>query len=57
MLTTLHVDYRPLMPMHAAEDVFLAWIDKLDRAFAPENIEQRSVAVRDTLHEIYLGRP
>jgi len=57
MLTTLHVDYRPLMPMHAAEDIFLAWIDKLDRAFAPENIEQRSMAVRDTLHEIYLGRP
>jgi len=57
MLTTLHVDYRPLMPMHAAEDVFLAWIDQLDRAFTPEDIEQRSTVVRDTLHQIYLGRP
>ena len=57
MSTTLHVEYRPLMPMHVAEEGFLAWIDKLDHAFAPADIEQRSTVVRDTLHEIYLGRP
>ena len=57
MLTTQHVEYRPLMPIHAAEDAYLAWIDKLDRAFAPEDIEQRSNVVREALHEIYLGRP
>ncbi|MGZ7042654.1 MAG: acyltransferase [Thermoanaerobaculia bacterium] len=57
MLTTQHVEYRPLMPVHAAEDAYLAWIDKLDRAFAPEDIEQRSNVVREALHEIYLGRP
>jgi acetyltransferase-like isoleucine patch superfamily enzyme len=50
--------YRNLMPLHEAEDVFLAWIDKLDQEFsATKDIDRRSEVVRDTLHQIYLGRP
>jgi acetyltransferase-like isoleucine patch superfamily enzyme len=50
--------YRNLMPLHEAEDVFLAWIDKLDQEFsASKDIEHRSEIVRNALHQIYLGRP
>jgi acetyltransferase-like isoleucine patch superfamily enzyme len=49
-------DYRPLMPQAAAEKAFLEWVDSLDRKFADRNVEHRSVAVRNALHEIYLGQ-
>jgi acetyltransferase-like isoleucine patch superfamily enzyme len=50
--------YRNLMPLHEAEDVFLAWIDKLDQEFsATKDIDRRSEVVRNALHQIYLGRP
>ncbi len=56
MSTAIHVNYRPLMPMHAAEDAYLAWIERLDQQFANADMEHRSTLVRDTLHEIFLGR-
>ncbi len=50
--------YRSLMPVHEAEDVFLAWIDKLDQEFtSTKDIDRRSEVVRNALHQIYLGRP
>jgi acetyltransferase-like isoleucine patch superfamily enzyme len=56
MSTAIHVNYRPLMPMHAAEDAYLVWIERLDQQFANADMEHRSTLVRDTLHEIFLGR-
>jgi acetyltransferase-like isoleucine patch superfamily enzyme len=50
-------EYRNLMPTPDAEKAFLGWIERLDRDFQDRDIERRSVIVRDTLHEIYLGRP
>jgi acetyltransferase-like isoleucine patch superfamily enzyme len=50
-------EYRILNPMPAAEQAFLAWIDKLDQEFINRDPEHRSVIVRDALHELYLGRP
>ena len=50
--------YRNLMPLHEAEDVFLAWIEQLDQEFSStKDIDHRSEVVRDALHQIYLGRP
>lgn len=52
-----HVDYRDLKPTSAAEKSFLAWIERLDREFSNCDQEHRSVIVRDTLYELFLGRP
>jgi acetyltransferase-like isoleucine patch superfamily enzyme len=43
--------------MPPAEKAFDAWIDYLDREFMNRDPDQRSVIVRDALHELYLGRP
>jgi len=48
-------EYRNLHP--DAEKSFLAWIDHLDKEFSNPDPAHRSVVVRDTLHQIYLGRP
>ena len=50
-------EYRKLKPQPAAEKIFLAWIDQLDEQFANRDSDHRSIVVRDTLHELYLGRP
>ncbi|HYL91991.1 MAG TPA: acyltransferase [Alphaproteobacteria bacterium] len=50
-------EYRNLAPLPAVEKKFLEWIQKLDQEFANRNIEHRCRVVRDTLHELYLGRP
>src|ERR1700757_3824794 len=50
-------EYRNLQPQPPAEKTFLDWIQKLDEQFANRDIEHRSVVVRNTLHELYLGRP
>ncbi|HYY68817.1 MAG TPA: acyltransferase [Terriglobales bacterium] len=52
-----HVDYRDLKPTGPAEKAFLAWIERLDHEFSNRDCEHRSDVVRETLHEIYLGRP
>src|SRR5262245_36480452 len=48
-------EYRNLQPQ--AEKQFLDWIQKLDGEFANRDVDHRSVVVRNTLHELYLGRP
>jgi acetyltransferase-like isoleucine patch superfamily enzyme len=50
-------EYRNLQPQPAAEKTFLDWIQKLDEQFANRDPEHRSIVVRNTLHELYLGRP
>lgn len=50
-------EYRPLTPTPDAEKNFLAWIEKLDHAFADRDPQHRSDVVRDALCEIYLARP
>jgi acetyltransferase-like isoleucine patch superfamily enzyme len=50
-------DYRVLTPTPSAEKTFLTWIEKLDQEFIDRNPEHRSDVVRNTLHELYLGRP
>src|SRR6478609_7577732 len=50
-------EYRNIQPQPAAEKAFLDWIQKLDEQFANRNVEHRCTVVRDTLHELYLGRP
>jgi acetyltransferase-like isoleucine patch superfamily enzyme len=50
-------EYRVLTPIPAAEKAFLAWIDNLDQEFINRDPEHRSNVVRNTLHELYLGRP
>jgi acetyltransferase-like isoleucine patch superfamily enzyme len=50
-------EYRNLSPMPDAEKAFLEWIERLDREFINRDVEHRSRMVRDTLHELYLGRP
>ena len=50
-------EYRNLKPLPDAEATFLRWIERLDSEFASRDVERRSVVVRDTLHELYLGRP
>jgi acetyltransferase-like isoleucine patch superfamily enzyme len=49
-------EYRVLNPTPAAEEAFLKWIDELDREFMNRDSQHRSDVVRDTLHELYLGR-
>jgi acetyltransferase-like isoleucine patch superfamily enzyme len=50
-------EYRDLHPTPAAEKAFLEWIEKLDQEFMNRDPEHRSDVVRETLHELYLGRP
>lgn len=50
-------EYRNLQPTPQAYKDFLQWIERLDSEFARKQPEHRSNVVRDTLHEIYLGRP
>ena len=50
-------EYRNLQPLPQAEKAFLDWIQKLDHEFSNRDVEHRCLVVRDTLHEIYLGRP
>jgi len=50
-------EYRNLAPLPNAEKAYLAWIERLDAEFANRDPEHRSKVVRDTLHELYLGRP
>ncbi len=49
-------EYRPLTPSPAAEKNFLSWIEQLDGEFQDKDSDHRSDVVRDTLHQIYLGR-
>lgn len=49
-------EYRDLRPTPAAEKSFLDWIQRLDQQFSNRDVEHRSLAVRDALHELYLGR-
>ncbi len=50
-------EYRVLKPLPAAEEAFQLWIDDLDAKFADRDVTRRSEIVRNTLHELYLGRP
>ena len=50
-------EYRNLQPLPGAEKSLLAWIEKLDEQFANRDVEHRCRVVRETLHELYLGRP
>ena len=50
-------EYRAISPTSAAEKAFLAWIDRLDQEFMNRDPDHRSAAVRDALHQLYLGRP
>ena len=50
-------EYRDLHPVPAAEEAFLDWIQKLDEQFSNNDVEHRSIVVRNTLHELYLGQP
>ncbi|MCU1271593.1 MAG: Transferase [Acidobacteriaceae bacterium] len=50
-------EYRNLQPTPEAQKDFLQWIERLYSEFANKDPEHRSDVVRDTLHEIYLGRP
>jgi acetyltransferase-like isoleucine patch superfamily enzyme len=50
-------EYRNLAPLGEAEKAYTAWTERLDAEFANRDPEHRSKVVRDTLHEIYLGRP
>ena len=50
-------EYRDLHPLPAAEQTFLKWIQALDEQFSNRDVEHRSIIVRNTLHELYLGRP
>lgn len=49
--------YRNLHPSPDAEKSFLEWIHFLDDQFSSGNAEQRSLAVRNALYELYLGQP
>jgi hypothetical protein len=50
-------EYRKLQPLPAAEKSFDNWLQYLDEQFSNRDVEHRSLLVRNTLHEIYLGRP
>jgi acetyltransferase-like isoleucine patch superfamily enzyme len=55
--TPHHVEYRNLKPTDPSEKAFHAWIEQLDHEFKNPDPEHRSVVVRNTLHELFLGRP
>jgi acetyltransferase-like isoleucine patch superfamily enzyme len=50
-------EYRHLTLQPAAADAYDRWIAQLDEQFTDRDINHRSQAVRDALHEIYLGEP
>jgi acetyltransferase-like isoleucine patch superfamily enzyme len=50
-------EYRNLGPTPEAQKIFLEWIDQLDSEFQNRDPEHRSEIVRDTLHQLYLGKP
>src|SRR5262245_23034918 len=50
-------EYRKLEPLPAADKVFQEWVQKLNQQFSNRDVEHRSIVVRNTLHELYLGRP
>lgn len=50
-------EYRDVRPTPAAEQKFLEWIQELDAQFSNRDVAHRSIVVRNTLHELYLGRP
>lgn len=50
-------EYRDMRPLPDVEAKFLEWIQQLDEQFSDPGVEHRSVVVRNTLHELYLGRP
>jgi acetyltransferase-like isoleucine patch superfamily enzyme len=50
-------EYRPINPTPEAQKSFLEWLERLDREFSNRDPQHRSQVVRDTLHELYLGRP
>lgn len=50
-------EYRVVAPTPAAEKTFLGWIEKLDQEFMNRDADHRSDVVRDTLCQLYLGRP
>jgi acetyltransferase-like isoleucine patch superfamily enzyme len=50
--------YREIEPTREAKEVFTRWIDSLDDEFSRhQNIALRGEIVRDTLHQLMLGRP
>jgi len=50
-------EYRNIAPQPAAEKSYIAWLNRLDQQFMNRDPEHRAAVVRDTLHELYLGRP
>jgi acetyltransferase-like isoleucine patch superfamily enzyme len=50
-------EYRNIGPTPAAQKIFLEWIDHLDSEFQNRDPEHRSEIVRDSLHQLYLGKP
>jgi acetyltransferase-like isoleucine patch superfamily enzyme len=50
-------EYRPIQPAPEAQTSFLEWVERLDREFSNRDPGHRSQIVRDTLYELYLGRP
>jgi acetyltransferase-like isoleucine patch superfamily enzyme len=50
-------EYRPIKPTPEAQKSFLEWLERLDREFSNRDPEHRSTIVRDTLFELYLGKP
>jgi len=50
-------EYRNPQPTPEAAKSFLAWIDQLDSEFQNKDPDHRSQVVRNTLHEIFMGRP
>ncbi len=50
-------EYRNIGPTPEAQKIFLEWIDYLDSEFQNRDPEHRSEVVRDTLHQLYLGKP
>lgn len=50
-------EYRHLSASPEAVRAFDGWISRLDAQFQDRSITHRSVAVRDALHELYLGEP
>src|SRR3984885_16018980 len=50
--------YREIEPTREAKEVFTRWIDSLEDEFSRhQNIALRGEIVRDTLHQLMLGRP
>ena len=50
-------EYRPISPTADAVKAFEEWLAQLDEKFEDKNPGHRSDVVRDTLHQIYLGKP